>query len=198
MVQPLEMPESGSATQGDLMQATVSAVHRSATHSFSKQPAAEIELLAGLGVRGDAHEGARVKHRSRVKADPTQPNLRQVHLMHEELFADMADEGFTVTPGDLGENITTRGIDLLGLPVGAVLRLGPDALLVTTGLRNPCTQIENFQSGLLSTVLKRDDDGSVVKLAGIMTVVVSSGIVRPGDDVDVSMPPAPLRPLERV
>lgn len=180
------------------MQPTVSATHASAVHAFSKQPSAEIELVAGLGVRGDAHEGARVQHRSRVKADPAQPNLRQVHLIHEELFGYMADKGFTVGPGDLGENITTRDIDLLGLPVGAVLRIGPDVLLVATGLRNPCRQIDDFQDGLLQTVLYRDEEGSVVKLAGIMTVVVLGGIVRPGDEVEVSMPPAPLRPLQGV
>lgn len=173
------------------MQGTVAAVHRSGGHSFSKITALEIDLVAGLGVDGDAHQGATVKHRSRLAADPSQPNLRQVHLIHGELFDDIADQEFAVAPGDLGENITTQGISLLDLPTGAVLKVGDDALVAVTGLRNPCQQINNFQAGLLDTVLKRDERGSPVRLAGIMAVVVRSGIVRAGDPIDVSLPPPP-------
>src|SRR6476659_2711295 len=95
-------------------------------HSFSKTLAPEIRLVAGLGVEGDGHFGETVQHRSRVRADPSQPNLRQAHLIQAELFDELADKGFTITPGELGENITTRGIDLLGLPAGAILRIGAD------------------------------------------------------------------------
>ncbi len=178
--------------------AEVVAVHTDSAHGFSKNQAEAVELIAGLGVQGDAHMGAQVQHRSRVAADPMQPNLRQVHLLHEELFAYAADHGFSVAAGDLGENITTRGIDLLGLPVGAVLRLGAEALVAITGLRNPCAQIDTFSDGLLSVVRYRTDQGSVVRLAGVMAVVVAGGVVQAGDAIEASMPPGPIRPLAPV
>jgi len=180
------------------MTALVEAVHRSGDHHFSKRSEAEIELVAGLGVVGDAHQGAQVKHRSRVAADPTQPNLRQVHLLNAELFERVEAEGFEVRPGDLGENITTRGIDLVELPAAAILAIGADTLLAVTGLRNPCGQIDGFQDGLLGAVRRRDDDGSVTRLAGIMAVVVRGGTIRPDDPIAVSFPPEPHHRLERV
>ena len=180
------------------MDGTVTAVSSNGEYSFTKPNHAAITLLAGLGVEGDVHAGVTVKHRSRVAQDPTQPNLRQVHLVHEELFAEVGENGFTVTAGDLGENITTRGIDLLGLPTGTLLRIGDDAVLEVTGLRNPCRQIDDFQSGLLKQVLGRDEEGNVVRKAGIMTVVVEGGVVRPGDTIKAELPDGPHRPLERV
>lgn len=180
------------------MSAHVTAVHRSAEHTFSKEPVEDIVLLAGLGVEHDAHLGARVMHRSRVAVDPTQPNLRQVHLIHAELFDELAADGFTVGPGQLGENITTSGIGLLDLPTGAVLKIGEAALVAVTGLRNPCRQIDAFQSGLLSAVLDRDDEGALVRKTGVMGVVVQGGVVRPGDPIEVALPPAPRTPLSVV
>ena len=180
------------------MSATVDAVHTSDSHTFSKQQRPAIELIAGCGVAGDAHQGATVRHRSRVAADPTQPNLRQVHLIHRELLDDVGAKGFEVAPGQLGENITTRGIDLLALPVGSVLRVGETALLAITGLRNPCGQIEGFSAGLLSELRPRREDGTVDRLGGVMAVVVLGGSVAPGDPIEVALPPAPHRPLERV
>lgn len=180
------------------MTATVTAVGLCPTHSFSKQVVETIRLLAGLGVEGDAHLGVTVKHRSRVKADPTQPNLRQVHLIQGELHDELAAAGFAVVPGDLGENVTTRGIDLLGLPTGAKLRLGPDAVVEITGLRNPCSQIDGFRQGLLKQVLGRDEAGNLVRKAGVMGIVLSGGTVRPGDPIGIELPPQPHRPLERV
>ena len=177
---------------------TVAAVHRSTEHTFSKTPTDEIELVAGLGVTGDAHNGARVRHRSRVAADPTQPNLRQVHLIHRELFDVVAEQGFRVGPGDLGENVTTAGIDLLDLPVGTTLAIGPEAIVTLTGLRNPCRQIDGFQPGLLDAVLDRNDDGSLRRLAGVMGVVIRSGPIRAGDPVVAAPPPLPHHRLERV
>lgn len=177
---------------------TVVAVSSSAEHSFSKPNRDRITLLAGLGVEGDAHAGVTVKHRSRVAQDPTQPNLRQVHLLHEELFAEVAREGFSVRPGELGENITTTGVDLLGLPEGALLRIGADAVVEITGLRNPCRQIDDFQDGLLKQVVGRDESGRVVRKAGIMGVVREGGVVRPGDAIEVELPEGPHRPLDRV
>jgi MOSC domain-containing protein YiiM len=168
-------------------------------HRFSKQPVASVEMVAGVGVTGDAHAGPLVQHRSRVRADPHQPNLRQVHLIDDALFAVAAAAGFTVAPGDLGENVTTTGIDLHGLAVGSVLLLGDEVLVAITGLRNPCAQIERFRSGLLDLVRRRDDAGEiVVRRAGIMGVVVRSGSVRVGDEVAWSAPPGPpsaLRPV---
>jgi MOSC domain-containing protein YiiM len=176
----------------------VVAVARDEGHRFSKPTLPVIRLLAGLGIEGDAHCGKTVKHRSRVAVDPTQPNLRQVHLIHLELFDELAAGGFSVQPGEMGENITTRGIDLLGLPVGARLRLGAQAVVEITGLRNPCSQIEAFQPGLLKAVLGRDANGGLIRKAGIMAIVIAGGEVRPGDAIAVTLPALPHRALERV
>jgi MOSC domain-containing protein YiiM len=173
----------------------VTAVSRSARHSFSKPNELFIRLVAGLGVEGDAHLGETVKHRSRVRADPTQPNLRQVHLIHSELHDELRAAGFDVSAGEMGENVTTRGLDLLGLPVGARLHVGDTAVIQVTGLRNPCVQLDRFQSGLTAAVLDRDADGSLVRKAGIMSIVLIGGDVRPGDAVRVELPPEPHRPL---
>jgi MOSC domain-containing protein YiiM len=180
------------------MSGIVTAVSSNGEYSFTKPNRDSITLLAGLGVEGDVHAGVTVKHRSRVAQDPTQPNLRQVHLIHEELFAEVGAEGFKVVPGDLGENITTRGIDLLGLPVGTLLRIGDDAVLEVTGLRNPCLQIDNFRDGLLKQVVGRDEAGNIVRKAGIMSIVKKGGAVRPGDTIKAELPSGPHRPLERV
>lgn len=182
----------------DRLGGSVVAVHRSEGYTFSKPARGSISLIAGLGVEGDVHAGARVRHRSRVRADPEQPNLRQVHLIQRELFDDVAGRGFAVDPGDLGENVTTSGLDLLGLPVGAVLGLGAEALVVLTGLRNPCVQIERFAPGLLAEVAPRAADGEIVRRAGVMAVVVRSGEVAPGDPIRVALPPEPHHPLQRV
>lgn len=186
------------------MSARVAAVARDAAHGFSKRIVSEIEVIAGQGVAGDAHRGETVKHRSRVAVDPTQPNLRQVHLIHAELFDEMAERGFDICAGDLGENITTRGIDLttrgidlFALPSGTVLRIG-DAALAVTGLRNPCGQIDAFRKGLLRAVLAKGENGEVIRKAGIMAIVLRSGAIRIGDAIAVEMPPEPHQPLERV
>ena len=150
-----------------------------------------IRLVAGMGVEGDAHFGARVQHRSRVKADPDQPNLRQVHLIPLELLDELEGKGFVVPPGALGENVTTQGLDLFALPVATVLRLGRDALVALTGLRNPCGQIDGLTPGLLAEVRRRSEDGEVVRRAGVMAVVVRSGVVAAGDEIGVSLPPGP-------
>ncbi|MFI8519836.1 MOSC domain-containing protein [Streptomyces sp. NPDC085481] len=185
-------------TAGTTTQATVTTVSSNGVYSFTKPNRGTITLLAGLGVEGDVHAGVTVKHRSRVAKDPTVPNLRQVHLIHAELFDDVAGAGFEVAPGDLGENITTRGIDLLGLPTGTRLHLGAEAVVEVTGLRNPCAQIDNFQHGLLKQVLGRDEEGRIVRKAGIMSVVLTGGEVRPGDAIRVELPAEPHRPLEMV
>lgn len=177
---------------------TVFSLHRSAGHTFGKARVDVVELVAGIGVLGDAHAGAQVRHRSRVRADPTQPNLRQVHLLHRELLDDLAEQGSPVEPGQLGENITTEGLDLLGLPAGAMLSIGPDVVVGVTGLRNPCGQIEAFRTGLLDSVRRRHDDGGVERLAGVMAVVIRGGIVRRGDPILVSEPAGPQHRLEPV
>lgn len=182
----------------DEMSAHVVAVARDGEHRFSKQATNEIKIATGLGVEGDAHQGRQVKHRSRVRVDPSQPNLRQVHLIHAELFDELASKGFHVAPAELGENITTRGIDLLALPTGTLLRIGSDVILKVTGLRNPCHQIEQFQTGLLAAVLDRQPDGKLIRKTGIMTIVIAGGAVRPGDPIDVELPSPPFVPLDRV
>jgi MOSC domain-containing protein YiiM len=176
----------------------VLAVARADRHGFSKTPASEIELIAGIGVAGDAHAGITVQHRSRVRADPTQPNLRQVHLLPAELFHELDGLGFTVAPGDLGENVATRGLDLLSLPRGTRLSLGAAAAVELTGLRNPCVQIEAFSPGLLAAVLIRNPDGGITRRAGVMGIVVRGGRVRPGDSIHLALPPRPHAALERV
>jgi MOSC domain-containing protein YiiM len=180
------------------MGGSVNAVSSNGTYSFTKPNRESITLIAGLGVEGDVHAGATVKHRSRIRKDPSQPNLRQVHLIHEELFEEVRGAGFEVAAGELGENVTTRGIDLLGLPVGARLHLGGEAVVEVTGLRNPCTQIDKFQKGLLKQVVGRDAEGRPRFRSGIMSVVVTGGVVRPGDPVKVVLPDGPHLPLEIV
>ncbi|MFP3990953.1 MOSC domain-containing protein [Streptomyces sp. E11-3] len=180
------------------MGGTVKAVSSNGTYSFSKPNRDSVTLLEGLGVEGDVHAGATVKHRSRMAKDPTQPNLRQVHLIHEELFAEVGAGGFAVAPGQLGENITTSGVDLLALPVGALLRIGESAVVEVTGLRNPCLQIDGFQAGLLKQVVGRDTAGNVVRKTGVMGVVRAGGTVRPDDTIEVELPRGPHRPLEQV
>jgi MOSC domain-containing protein YiiM len=167
-------------------------------HHFSKTPCLYIRLLSGLGVAGDAHMGETVKHRSRVRKDPTQPNLRQVHLIHAELFDELHAMGFAVKSGDLGENVTTEGIDLLALPTGTRLQLGASAVVEITGLRNPCIQLDHFQDGLMAATLDRGADGSQIRKAGVMSIVIAEGDVRPGDAIAVEMPAEPHRPLQPV
>jgi MOSC domain-containing protein YiiM len=176
----------------------VTAVSRSIDHTVSKQSERSIRLLAGLGVEGDAHCGTTIQHRSRLALTPNKPNLRQVHLIHEELHDELRAAGFSVERGILGENVTTRGVDLLGLPTGTRLHLGDDAVVEVTGLRNPCTQLDGIQPGLMAATLGRDDEGTLIRKAGVMTVVVAGGDVRPGDPIRVELPPRPHRPLEPV
>lgn len=176
----------------------VAAVSRSSEHTFSKPMLESITLVAELGVEGDAHLGKTVKHRSRVARDPTKPNLRQVHLIHAELHDELRLAGFAVSVGDIGENVTTQGLDLLALPTGARLLLGDTAVLEVTGLRNPCYQLDQFQKGLMAATLARDAKGKLVRKAGIMSIVLTGGEVRPGDAIRVELPPLPHRPLEPV
>lgn len=180
------------------MTARVESVNVSPTHTMSKPAQPSIRLLAGLGVKGDAHMGEKVKHRSRVARNPDEPNLRQVHLIHGELHDELRAAGFDVLPGQMGENITTRGIDLLGLPTGARLRIGAEAVVEITGLRSPCAQLDGLQNGLMSACLDKADDGSPVRKAGIMGIVLTGGEVRPGDAIAVELPSGELTPLRPV
>jgi MOSC domain-containing protein YiiM len=157
-----------------------------------------VRLLTGLGIEGDAHLGVTVKHRSRVARDPSQPNLRQVHLIHAELHDELRTAGFDVVPGMMGENVTTRGLDLLGLPTGTKLRLGEAAVVEITGLRNPCAQLDGLQPGLMKANLDKDAAGNLIRKAGIMGIVLADGDVRPGDPIQVELPPEPHQPLEPV
>lgn len=176
----------------------VTSVCKSETHTFSKYPCEKINLLRGIGVEGDAHAGKYVKHRSRVAKDPTQPNLRQVHLIHTELFEELEQKGFKVHAGLIGENITTRGVDLLALPKGAILQIGESAKIEVTGLRNPCKQLDDLQQGLLKAVLDKDESGKLIRKSGIMGVVLEGGEISPGDHVEVFLPAGEHVKLERV
>lgn len=180
------------------MQGSVIAVSLSATHTMRKANTARIELIEGLGIRGDAHMGMTVKHRSRVAIDPSQPNLRQVHLIHAELLDELASAGFVLEPGRMGENITTRGLDLLALPAGTKLRIGESAIIEVTGLRNPCLQLNDIAPGLMNAVLDRDVEGNVIRKAGVMGIVIAGGDVKPGDSILVELPEGTSSPLKPV
>lgn len=179
-------------------QPRVIAVSRDSAHRFSKPVVDAVTLVEGWGIEGDAHAGTTVQHRSRVARDPSQPNLRQVHLLHAEVFDEVAEAGYHLEPGQMGENVTTRGVDLLGLPTGTVLHLGDQARVRLTGLRNPCQQINDFDPGLLRQVLGRADDGSVERKGGVMSVVEAGGVVRPGDAVRIELPAGERNPLNPV
>lgn len=198
-----------------MSQAEVIAVCRDGLHRFSKAPVDRITLIEGLGVEGDAHAGTRVQHRSRVRRNPDQPNLRQVHLLHREPFDDARDQGYVLSPGDLGENILTEGLDILSLPEGTVLEIGDTAVVRLTGLRNPCRQINDFRPGLLKVVLARENgtprdepapstaspqaqSTPLIRKAGVMSVVQRGGSVSAGDPITVKLPPAPHHPLAPV
>jgi hypothetical protein len=180
------------------MGGVVTAVSRSAGHTVAKPNHDSIRLLAGLGVEGDAHMGITVKHRSRLAHFAKEPNLRQVHLIHAELHDELRERGFVVSAGQMGENVTTRGVDLLGLPAGARLCLGDAAIIEVTGLRNPCAQLDHIQRGLMGATLERGQDGSLIRKAGIMAVVLAGGEVRPGDPIRVELPAEPLQSLTPV
>jgi MOSC domain-containing protein YiiM len=180
------------------MAAVVVALARSASHSMSKPREDSLRLLAGLGVEGDAHQGVTVKHRSRVARDPSQPNLRQVHLIHSELFDELRAQGFALAPGQMGENVTTRGVYLLALPAGTRLHLGASAVVEVTGLRNPCQQLDGIAPGLMKAVLARDLQGELVRKAGVMGIVLAGGVLRVGDRIEVELPAEPHRRLEPV
>lgn len=194
------MKHSMGHSEGENVAATgvVAAVSQSAKHTLIKPNQESIRLVAGLGVEGDAHLGETVKHRSRVARDPSEPNLRQVHLIHAELHDELRTNGFTVAAGQMGENVTTRGVDLLGLPTGARLHLGDAAVVEVTGLRNPCAQLDRIQPGLMAATLGRDERGNLIRKAGVMGIVLTGGEVRPGDPIQVELPPEPHRPLEPV
>jgi MOSC domain-containing protein YiiM len=177
---------------------TVAAVFRGSTHGPGKEPREAIRLLAGVGVEGDVHAGETVKHRSRVRRDPAQPNLRQVHLIHSELHDELRERGFEVDAGEMGENVTTAGIDLLGLARGTRLRLGGQAVVEVTGLRNPCVQLNGVAPGLMEATLDRDAGGELVRKAGVMAIVVEGGQVRVGDAIAAERTPEPHLPLEPV
>ena len=174
---------------------TVTAVSLSGAHTMSKPNQDSIFLVTGLGVQGDAHSGETVKHRSRVARDPNQPNVRQVHLIHAELHDELRTQGFDVAAGQMGENVTTRDIDILHLPTGTRLHLGESAVVEITGLRNPCAQLDGIQQGLMKACVGLDAQGNVVRKAGIMSIVLHDGYVRPGDAIRVELPPEPHQPL---
>lgn len=176
----------------------VTSVNKSKTHSLKKWNEQSIELLEGLGVKDDAHMGKTVKHRSRVAKDPLQPNLRQVHLIHSELHTELKEKGFQVSAGEMGENITTEGVDLLNLPENTVLNIGAQSQIKITGLRNPCSQLEGIQPGLMKAVLDRDESGGLVRKAGIMGIVLHGGAINVGDPIEIELPSLPHSKLNKV
>ena len=197
---PLAIEEDSFGPEhiGVVVMAHVSSVAARNGHSLGKYVRDTIMLIAGQGVQGDAHSGATVKHRSRVAKDPTQPNLRQVHLIHAELFDTLAEQGFAVGPAMMGENITTRGIDLLGLSAGTRLQIGSESVIEITGLRNPCHQLNALIPGLMQAVLDYADDGGLIRLAGVMGIVITGGMVMAGDPITMTSSPNPHIMLQPV
>lgn len=190
---PVSSPDSFTTRTGEVV-----AVCRDGSHGFGKPVVDAIQLIEGLGVEGDAHAGKTVQHLSRIAKDPTQPNLRQVHLIHSELHMELQFKGFEVTSGQMGENITTRGLNLLALPASTLLRIGNEAIVKLTGLRNPCKQLDDFQAGLMAAVLDRDAGGELIRKAGVMGVVARAGVVKAGDKIAVELPDKPHRTLSVV
>ena len=180
------------------MTGRVASLSLSPEYTFTKPTAERVRLLEGLGVEGDVHSGKTVKHRSRVRADPTQPNLRQVHLIASELLDELRAEGFDVSPGRLGENLLTECFDLLGLPTGTRLEIGNEAVLEMTGLRNPCVQLNDVGDGLMQRLVERREDGSLIRKAGAMAIVLRTGDVVLGDEIRLVLPPEPHAPMEKV
>ncbi len=180
------------------MTATVIAVASDSGHNFSKPTCESITLIAGIGVEGDAHAGVTVQHLSRIAKTPDEPNLRQVHLIHAELLDELAERDFNVLPGQMGENITTRGVDLLNLPRGTLLNIGDTAVIEITGLRNPCRQINGIQDGLMKAVLAKDENGNLIRKSGAMAIVLTGGIVKAGDEIKIALPEGEHQPLECV
>lgn len=178
------------------MEPTILGLAKDSEHRFSKQPADRLTLIAGIGVEGDAHAGRLVQHLYDKQKNPNVANLRQVHLIHGELLDELAEKGFTVTPGQLGENVTTRGLDLLGLSRGTRLRLGGEALIELTGLRNPCKLINGLADGLMAATLDKAPDGSLIRKCGVMAVVITGGEVRVGDPIHLESLPMVHEPLE--
>jgi len=181
-----------------MIDAKVLSVSKSSSHTFNKYNTDSINLIEDLGVEGDAHSGKTVKHRSRVAKDPSQPNLRQVHLIHTELFEELSEKGFKVAPGQMGENITTKGIDLLSIPTNTILFIGQHAKIKITGLRNPCHQINSIQEGLMNAVIDKDEDGNLIRKSGVMGVVLNGGKISPNDKINISFPHKPYIPLVKV
>jgi MOSC domain-containing protein YiiM len=173
----------------------VVSVSRSPVHGFSKEVLPEIRILAGFGVEGDAHAGGKVQHLYRVRRNPNAPNLCQVHLLQAELFDELRAQGLEVAPGQMGENITTRNLELLTLPVGTRIHLGPQAIVEVTGLRDPCNQLNTLHPGLMKACIARDHNGTLIRKAGIMAIALQSGVVQPGDPISIEVPQGEWRAM---
>lgn len=175
----------------------VIAVASDSKHNIIKPIRESVRLIAGWGVEGDAHAGKTVQHRYDKRRNPDAPNLRQVHLMHSELFDQVSGLGLSVKPGQMGENITTRHIDILNLPRGTQLRIG-EAVIEITGLRNPCKYLNQIAPGLLKACLGKHEDGTNFPHSGVMGVILADGEVKAGDEIHIITPPKPHERLKPV
>jgi MOSC domain-containing protein YiiM len=185
------VPKTDLVTEGSVVAVSIDGKHR-----FSKTPRLSVSLTKGHGIEGDAHYGPLVQHRCLARRAPTAANLRQVHLIPSELFDALRTRGFEVRPGNLGENITTLGLDLECLPLGTMLRLGASAIVRLTGLRTPCILIDRFEAGL-----KDELRGGLLGprfRAGVMAIVSDGGEVSPGDLIRAVLPAPPHVVLPRL
>jgi MOSC domain-containing protein YiiM len=176
-----------------VLRGTVVAVASKEKHEFSKRTRHAITLVEDHGVEGDVHAGRVIQHRYLAKKMPVMPNNRQVHLIASELFTELGLSGFNVSPGELGENITTAGLDLTNLPLGTRLRLGSSAVVEITGLRTPCSLIDRFQKGLKRAMIMKHEQPRF--RCGVLGVAKATGKIAPGDPIIVELPSFSLQPL---
>jgi len=166
---------------------SVLSVSMSSSHGFSKRPTDYIYLLSGCGVQGDVH----------CSGAASSNNKRQVHLIASELLTELARKdskgrAYIISPGALGENITTKGIDLVGLNEGTRLHFGDGddhAIVRITGLRNPKKRLDEWPKGLLDRCAMKNKKGEITgRKIGVMGIVEEDGFVQPGHMVYVEKP----------
>lgn len=139
----------------------IRAVSISEKKGMKKRNVASVELKENFGIVGDAHSGTKD---------------RQVSLLAIESIKKMQDKGLKVHPGDFAENITTEGMDLVGLKTGAKLEIGEEALLEISQIGKVCVTRCSIYYQAGDCVMPRE---------GVFARVLKSGAVKPGDEIKV-------------
>ncbi|GIK02293.1 hypothetical protein Aspvir_006342 [Aspergillus viridinutans] len=196
---------STSASKTTLLTPRILSVSKSSSHSIAKTPVPSITLIPNHGVDGDCHAGQTTQHRAQAQRTP---NLRQVHLVPVETLRELsgrfsaAAAGRNAKPlsaGEIGENITTEGVELSTLPLGTELHFlsgegKEEAIVVLTGVREPGPGMDKCRAGLKNVCVVRDGGRVVRRLAGVMGTVKKGGMLRPGMGIRI-VKPASVRPL---